>query len=955
MTLITYDRVLDEADRLTQKVRRRAAGGDLQPKPIKESIGEEAEKRFDNIVGRFDTLTRVPCRELLPPVDDREEEVLKKLGAKKREDGQWIVPEDVELDARFHDFYPEAPADLRDRTPRLLLTRRGRMVEGYVLPEDRGKGSDSTATALMYAGIVAVAGLCYLAMAIWPPLVLLTLLLFIPFTVALAQGEGPMEAAKSVVLLGLLPFMVASGSATVPSGAGSMMSNPLMMGGSIVAMFGIGMVAAFLFTLFDKNANVSVVGSAFQKFKAMVEWGAVIGGSYALISLLPAAMQPFFFLAMPAFYPMVYTNANFVRRSKILKENGERANVGRMGRLTDAHVEPKRQQVINAFNDKTPLITLGTSTGYLTKKNFAYAPDEKVAMVLSAHDFSKHLLVFGETGIGKTTNIARGTAKQWMASEFGGALFLDGKGALPGELSAIIHVLIRRGVDFAPFQGMDGIGIATALNSTAKSGGGGNPSHMVWEQGADDYVVRCCVLFDALHNHEKNYKRYAGDMARLKELDIDASLVEIAQLEKRSEDVSEAQAKLERNRLEHDSWAVIRDTDRKWLWNVDTLVKVFNMVNAPVKGPNGWEAGTLLAEAVKFLGLESEPVRQARRKALQPATVHPEIGGQTLLDDALDFVLNTWTSYEPQQRSSFFLNVNQRVLPLTTDPYLVGENGRHWKTLETGVDAGVCLFGGSVGVELPEERHQRAGVLISALVKQRVYNAVALRGGNPNWRDEGQKPLMVMIDEAQDLVSDAERQLLPKARSLGMCAVMLTQNWEGLENKLGNEMKALQFCNTFQNYVLMRSSAKTYQFFLEKLGTAQMLTYEQPVMGLDMHGGVLALQASPINDPDHPNRSAMRQMERQGAGQLVVRVPRPDGTNGWNGHAMVNIEDHMLTKHIAVPQTGQLKIQQVFLPEEYSALLTFGKAILVLNRAGERRIDLATMHPVYEHELRKAS
>ena len=154
----------------------------------------------------------------------------------------------------------------------------------------------------------------------------------------------------------------------------------------------------------------------------------------------------------------------------------------------------------------------------------------------------------------------------------------------------------------------------------------------------------------------------------------------------------------------------------------------------------------------------------------------------------------------------------------------------------------------------------------------------------------------------------------------------------------------------------MRSSPKTYKFFLEKLGTAQMLSYEQPVMGLDMHGGVLALQASPLNDTDHPNRAAMRQMERQGAGKLVVQAVMPRGEgNGWQGHAMVNIDDSMLTKHIVVPQTGQLKIQQVFLPEEYSALLTFGKAIVILNRAGERRIDLATMHPVYEHELRKAS
>jgi len=257
-------------------------------------------------------------------------------------------------------------------------------------------------------------------------------------------------------------------------------------------------------------------------------------------------------------------------------------------------------------------------------------------------------------------------------------------------------------------------------------------------------------------------------------------------------------------------------------------------------------------------------------------------------------------------------------------------------------------------VELPEERHQRAGVLISALVKQGVYNAVGLRGGNPKWREEGGKPFMLMIDEAQDLVSDGERQLLPKARSLGMAAVMLTQNWEGLQAKLGGEIQALQFCNTFQNYVLMRSSPKTYEFIQSKLGTAQLLTYEQPVVGLDMHGAVVNLQASPLNDLDHPNRAAMRQMERQGAGRLVVqRAQRGPNGKRWMGQAMVNIDDDDLTKTIPVPQTGKLKIQPVFLPEEYSALLTFGKAIVILNRAGERRVDLATLYPVKEDELRK--
>lgn len=975
MSSITYDRVIDTAQQLFGSLWRRAsaprapqadgtqtaasapASEKTQAAPrrvrTRKALYLEAMRRYDNIVGRFDTLQRVPHRELLPPGDEEDARDLKENGAIQREDGQWIVPEHIELDARFEDFYPEAPADLRDRTPRLLMTRNNRSVASYVLPEDRAKGGDSTATALMYAGIVATAGVSFFAASIWAPLGVLAMCLCIPFVVALAQSEGPMEAAKAFFLLGLLPVALATGSSLMPS-LGAAGGNPMMMAGGVMTLFMASLVVAFLFAILDKNAQDSIVGSTFQKFKAMVKWALVIGITYALVSLLPEPLQPFFYLAMPAFYPMVYTNANFMRRAKLLKEHGELVNIGRMGALTSAHVEPKKQQVINAFNDKSPLLVIGKAEGHLTKKHYPYGPDAGVDMVISAHDASKHVLGFGETGIGKSTCMGRPIAKQWIGQACGGFLCLDGKGALPGELSSLIQYRIKPGVAFAPFMGLDGVGLAAALNSTAKANGGGSPHHQVWEQGADDVILRCGVLFDALHMHELRYKQHASDMARLKELDIDASLVEIAQLEQQGMDTSAAKDALERHRIEHDSWASIRDADRKWLKTVDGMVKVLNMVNAPVKGPNGWEPGPLLAEAVKFLGLESDPARQARRKAMQPATVHPELGTQGLLDDALTFVCQTWLSYEPQQRSSFFLNVAQRILPLTSDPYLVDEQGRHWKTLETGIDARACLTGGTVGVELPEERHQRAGVLISALVKQGVYNAVGLRGGNPKWRDEGGKPFLLMIDEAQDLVSDGERQLLPKARSLGMAAVMLTQNWEGLQAKLGGEMQTLQFCNTFQNYILMRSSPKTYEFIQSKLGTAQMLTYEQEVVGLDMHGAVVALQASPLNDLDHPNRAAMRQIERQGAGKLVVqRVQRGPNGNRWLGQAMTNIDDEHITKGIPVPQTGRLKIQPVFLPEEYSALLTFGKAIVVLNRAGERRVDLATLNPVKEDELRK--
>lgn len=956
MTMPTYDQVLDFTDNFWNRFKKT----DGQPKATssKGALLAEATKRYDNIVGRFDSMERIPSRTLLAPQDDDEKRFLQKNGA-VAVDGVWIVPEGVDLSEKFEPWFPAVSADLRDTTPRLVTTKNGRSVESYVLPSDRAKGSDSTATPLMYGGIALTSAIVYLLSSIWAPLGLLGALLYIPFVAALTQGEGPMEGAKSFFLLGMGPLALAYGSSL---GAGRMITG-LIPGGGLVGvgiglpvLFVLSFIAAFVLDRFDPNRSASVMGGTFEKFKSIVKWTLFYVAAYVLCStVLPVYLHPFFFLAWPCLYPMVYTNANFVRRAKLLKEHGERFNLGRMGALSSMHVEPKRMQAVNAAKDTTPIFVIGTATGWLTKKHYAYAPDKGVDMCLSALDSSKHILVYGETGIGKTTMGARGYAMQWVESNHGGFLCLCGKGALPGDLSGIIEVMIETGVDFAPFHGLDGNGIAIALNSTAKSSSSADPKNAVWTEGASNIIRYAATLFEALNKHEKGYLQYASDMASLKELDIDAAIVEVARLEKLGEDSSEAREKHAKLKADFDGWAKIRDGGRKWLWNVDTFVKVLNMINEPIQVGGNWMPGKLLTEAVNWLGYEEDLNIARQRRATNPTSMHPEIGSRGLLDDALTYVLKTWTQgTEPQQRSSFFINVMQRVLPLTTGPYLTGKNGQHWKTLETGVDAGACLFGGKVGVHMPEEKHQEAGLLISALVKQRVYNSVALRGGEEDWTKDGQKPLLLMMDECQDLISSAERMLLPKSRSLGMYAYMLTQGFEGLQNKLGSEMEAMQFCNTFQNYICFRSSPQTYKYLAERFGTAQMLSYVEQTTGLDMDGGVRALAASPLNDLEHPNRAALKKMERLGAGRLVVRtLVHGKNEGGWEGHRMANIEDDRMTKDIAVPMGGKLEIQPLFLPEEFSALTSFGQAIVFLNRAGERRVDVAKMHPVYENELRK--
>ena len=120
MTMPTYDQVLDFTDNFWKRFKKT----DGQPKATssKGVLLAEATKRYDNIVGRFDSMERIPSRTLLAPQDDDEKRFLQKHGA-VAVDGVWVVPEGVDLSEKFEPWFPAVSADLRDTTPRLVTTK----------------------------------------------------------------------------------------------------------------------------------------------------------------------------------------------------------------------------------------------------------------------------------------------------------------------------------------------------------------------------------------------------------------------------------------------------------------------------------------------------------------------------------------------------------------------------------------------------------------------------------------------------------------------------------------------------------------------------------------------------------------------------------------------------------------------------------------------------------------
>lgn len=921
---------------------------------IRSTSVEQAYKGFDNIVGRFDVPQKLARRDLYNVQDDDRDDV-RALGAVYDEQTkQWNVPETITDLTRFELWWHPVPEDVRDSEPRLVMTKTGRRIEGYVLGEDIWKGADSISTSIMYGALPVVAALSYALTALWSPLGILSLLLAVPFLVAITQGEGIKEGMKSAVLLLLIPAFGSQYLASFSMMTAALTSGIPIIGiggGSFASMLGLGAILSVLVFLWNwilPDKEKVVMGGFFERLKHALKFGALFAAIIVLVGFMPAYMAPAALLMLACLYSMQYTEHNFVVRSQELKENGERFNLGTQGALTSAHVGARHKQCENAFKDKTPLIYIGQAVGHLTKKHYAYAPDEGKAMALSCLDFTMHFFGFGATGSGKTSNMARPIILQYKKSKFGGALIRCGKGTLPGELRSMIDIMIEPGVDFAPYEGLDAKELTNALNSLQSADE--DPRSAIWINGADNVVDHSSVLLEALVKHEIHYKNHAIKKARDLEEQVSQNQVKLAKLRQQQVDTTHQEELLSELMKHLTNWAIMRDEPRRYKYTPDGHLKLLYAVNAlsmTKAGPGPSEEMSVMAE---FLGYGAPEKRD-------PETIHRDLNSNSQLDDSLNFFLHAWPKIEDGQRSSFMINVLDRIIPLVRGRDLRNKEGQPWSQMETGVDISQALYGKFVGINLPVNQHGRAAKIIAALARQRIYSGIRKRQDfGELWQENlpGQMPVMDLCDECQLIVSKEELDMAPIARSLGLMMVMLTQGFENLVNTFGSLTKADQFCNQFQSVGTMFTSNATYEYLMKRFGTALMVKFEQPAMGLDYQGGLMNALHSPLNDIDHPNRSAMRKIERLGAGRFEVADNTTDALE-WHGHRARRKSDMAISKSIKMPVGGKKEIQPVFLPEEYSALLTEqGRAILWLKRAGVPRVDVAQLNYVSEKEVREA-
>lgn len=160
--------------------------------------------------------------------------------------------------------------------------------------------------------------------------------------------------------------------------------------------------------------------------------------------------------------------------------------------------QARGDQLAIAARDESPFIALGTSTGLLAARGDGYGPNAGRSFGLSLTDLQQHLVVFGGTGSGKTSGVLRPIAVQAAKWKHVGLVIMDGKGALPGELSRLpgLTVIDPATHKISLVAGLDPVTIVDTIANIL--GGAGDKEDNFFVQSASGLLRRAAVLAQAL-------------------------------------------------------------------------------------------------------------------------------------------------------------------------------------------------------------------------------------------------------------------------------------------------------------------------------------------------------------------------------------------------------------------------------------------------------------------------
>lgn len=208
------------------------------------------------------------------------------------------------------------------------------------------------------------------------------------------------------------------------------------LGGALLALYFAGFFVLFGFWSTLGMAALTVGAATTVGFLAATPLAAFTGG----------LMNKFLTVTgyLPAFFPLIYLF--LVKRSRA-SDLSYQADVYGGSALNAPKSQPNEarfEQAERAEKDKSYFSVYGNATGQFSFAGDEFAPDAGKAVGQTVNDQSTHLIIFGATGAGKTTNIRQVIKGQIDAEKASGKktgmMVLDGKAVLASDCAHYLDV-----------------------------------------------------------------------------------------------------------------------------------------------------------------------------------------------------------------------------------------------------------------------------------------------------------------------------------------------------------------------------------------------------------------------------------------------------------------------------------------------------------------------------------
>lgn len=770
---------------------------------------------------------------------------------------------------------PDVPPDLRDTASRFHGLAGGMMLAGRLKSDILLHGSVSSAMPLL-AAILAILTALAAVIGFASPVLLSIVLLAMAATLAAVNLAAGLSGV--LMLMGMCLACALVG-AWLPSVMSWLL--PSIMGGGLkFAAIGLLAVAAAAFVLHSLTGRRGVALSA-----------AAIGGTLTLSFVLQAigaadGVIRALWLLVPCSLPWLLNMLDERNHALTLQLQAQLASAENSGALASSHKHARAEQAKRAAADNSGFIQLGVAKGILTKKHDGFAPDKGLSFGLSPDDVSKHIIVFGDPGSGKTTGFMKPYLQKWCSEDRGGLFILDGKGEFAREAIDYLKaeygygddkaLLVQPGVALGLIEGLEPNEIADAFMglraTTTKSDGG--------------------AFFD------------------------DMAIVMIGNAAWILQAIIAATEEQELAGIDDESMrAEVDESRRKWKWTLGSLKRM--------------------------LALLQDSSRPDATSVLNGVAVST-VSTHALISNALQYWLHELPAMDSRERGGTYSTCMSYIAPITTNPEL-----QPWTEMETGVDPTMCLRGGACGVNLPPFKFGKAGTLASILIKNRVYKTTRQRADIP---EHERIPVTFLFDEAQELISKAEEDFLPVGRSLKGYCVFATQNTENVYAKLGQASADAvlaafgsvgSYKSTQATWEFVSKRIGDGSVLARKVGNMSIDFVGTPQRALKTP---LYDQANP-----NARFMARLRRQGFGKHTLGVQMKNAQGQavgadTDWLSNARVNEADAAVNPLMPV----EWRYDRVVSYAEWSAYLEEpGVALFQVNRAGVKRRDFIKTTPVY--------